>query len=250
MYNQTGQANGAYPYQQNGGYPQQATPPQPQSPPQPQQPQQYSLQQQQQYGMQPGMQQPYAMQPGQPGQQQYMQQQYGMQPGQQQYSAAQPGAPPQQYGMPQQQQFAQQQQQYGMPRGPAPQGGMPMNATMGLNHNAAVFTPTPRPASPTHAVPPAGPARGQSLTDEEQLWLDQQILQSANANQQPATDDPSLEDVELQAGATPGATAVPEGGYDDVMAMIEANRKKNEERRAAQSARNAEITAAFEARGA
>ena len=33
------------------------------------------------------------------------------------------------------------------------------------------------------------------------------------------------------------------------MAMIEANRKKNEEKRAAQSARNAEIVAAFEQRG-
>ena len=43
--------------------------------------------------------------------------------------------------------------------------------------------------------------------------------------------------------------AEPEGGYDDVMALIEANRKKNEEKRAAQSARNAEIVAAFEQRG-
>ena len=33
-----------------------------------------------------------------------------------------------------------------------------------------------------------------------------------------------------------------------VMKMIEENRKKNEAKRAAQSARNAEITAAFEAR--
>jgi len=32
------------------------------------------------------------------------------------------------------------------------------------------------------------------------------------------------------------------------MALIEANRKKNEERRAAQSARNAEIVTAFEAK--
>ena len=46
-----------------------------------------------------------------------------------------------------------------------------------------------------------------------------------------------------------GAAVEPEGGYDDVMALIEANRKKNEERRAAQSERNAAIVASFEARG-
>ena len=45
------------------------------------------------------------------------------------------------------------------------------------------------------------------------------------------------------------AAVEPEGGYDDVMALIEANRKKNEERRAAQSERNAAIVASFEARG-
>jgi len=60
-----------------------------------------------------------------------------------------------------------------------------------------------------------------------------------------------LDDVpaDMQNGSSPAAPAEPEGGYDDVMAMIEANRKKNEEKRAAQSARNAEIIANFEARG-
>ena len=38
------------------------------------------------------------------------------------------------------------------------------------------------------------------------------------------------------------------GDYDDVMKLIEENRKKNEAKRAAQSARNAEIIAAFEQR--
>ena len=38
--------------------------------------------------------------------------------------------------------------------------------------------------------------------------------------------------------------------YDDVMKLIEENRKKNEAKRAAQSARNAEIIAAFEQRQA
>ena len=44
------------------------------------------------------------------------------------------------------------------------------------------------------------------------------------------------------------AAAEPDGGYEDVMKMIEDNRRKNEAKRAAQSARNAEIIAAFEAR--
>jgi len=49
------------------------------------------------------------------------------------------------------------------------------------------------------------------------------------------------------AQATPAAESGP-GDYDDVMKLIEENRRKNEAKRAAQSARNAEITAAFEAR--
>ena len=53
---------------------------------------------------------------------------------------------------------------------------------------------------------------------------------------------------ELRSAETKEAVE-PEGGYDDVMALIEANRKKNEERRAAQSERNAAIVATFEARG-
>jgi len=55
-------------------------------------------------------------------------------------------------------------------------------------------------------------------------------------------------DAEASAAAPAAVTIEPDGGYDDVMKMIEENRRKNEAKRAAQSARNAEITAAFEAR--
>jgi len=50
------------------------------------------------------------------------------------------------------------------------------------------------------------------------------------------------------AQPTPAADEKAPGDYDDVMKLIEENRRKNEAKRAAQSARNAEITAAFEAR--
>jgi len=50
------------------------------------------------------------------------------------------------------------------------------------------------------------------------------------------------------AAAASAAAPAADGGFDDVMKMIEENRRKNEAKRAAQSARNAEITAAFEAR--
>ena len=51
-------------------------------------------------------------------------------------------------------------------------------------------------------------------------------------------------------GAASGAATeeAGDGDYTDVMKMIEENRKKNEAKRAAQSARNAEIIAAFEQR--
>ena len=47
---------------------------------------------------------------------------------------------------------------------------------------------------------------------------------------------------------TAASATEPAEGYDDVLQMIEENRRKNEAKRAAQSARNAEITAAYEAR--
>ena len=59
---------------------------------------------------------------------------------------------------------------------------------------------------------------------------------------------PSVLQREMQSSEV-SAAPEPEGGYDDVMALIEANRKKNEAKRAAQSERNAAIVASFEARG-
>ena len=59
---------------------------------------------------------------------------------------------------------------------------------------------------------------------------------------------PSVLQREMQSSEA-SAAPEPEGGYDDVMALIEANRKKNEAKRAAQSERNAAIVASFEARG-
>jgi len=241
MYGQPNNGQQGY-YQQNGqqGYSQQQ-----------------QQQQQQQYGG-PPQGYPQQMHP------QYMQQQQagmpyggqGMQPGMPMQPGMMPGMMPgMPYGGPQQgyAQGQQQAQQMG-----SPQPGM--QGAMGMNTGAAVFTPggaftPPAPAQPEQDTRPA-------LTDDEQQWLDQQITASAEIAAKQASEkaeklkqekaaqamnEPSLEDVpsELRSGE---AAAEPEGGYDDVMALIEANRKKNEERRAAQSARNAEIVTAFEAK--
>ena len=98
--------------------------------------------------------------------------------------------------------------------------------------------PHPHPGSGNYADPYAPP--GQLVqsstappTDEEQAWIEKQLDAQ---EQKPA------------AAAPEAADSGDGGGYDDVMKMIEENRKKNEAKRAAQSARNAEIIAAFEAR--
>mmetsp|Transcript_8146 Transcript_8146/g.16357 ORF Transcript_8146/g.16357 Transcript_8146/m.16357 type:complete len:242 (-) Transcript_8146:225-950(-) len=228
-YYQNGQGYG-HPQQQPGyggppqGYPQQMHP-------------QYV---QQQAGM------PYGGQSMQPG----MPMQPGMMPG------MIPGMP---YGGPQQGYAQGQQQQQRQMAGSPPQPGM--QGAMGLNTGAAVFTPGGAftPLAPAQAAAEQQPA----LTDDEQQWLDQQINSSAAEAAKQATakadkqkqeersraEEPSLEDVPSELQSAEAAPVVePEGGYDDVMALIEANRKKNEERRAAQSARNAEIVSRFEAR--
>ena len=217
-------------------------------------------QQQQQQGyqqQQPGYGQPpqgYPQQ-GYPQQMhpQYMQQQQGgMQPGMPMQPGMMPGMMP---GMP----YGGQGQQ-GYAQGRPQMGGGQMQGTMGMNTGAAVFTPggsftPPAPAQPQEPQTPA-------LTDDEQQWLDQQIDRNAEVAAKAASEkaeklkqekaaqamkdgEPSLEDVPSEMQSEGGAAVEPEGGYDDVMALIEANRKKNEERRAAQSERNAAIVASF-----
>jgi len=89
-------------------------------------------------------------------------------------------------------------------------------------------------------------------SDEEQAWIEQQMETSSNNNtSQPPVELADTEDEPPTPTATPAATAPAEpGDYDDVMKLIEENRRKNEAKRAAQSARNAEIIAAFEQRQA
>lgn len=62
-----------------------------------------------------------------------------------------------------------------------------------------------------------------------------------------ASDPFPLDEPELTADSAPTPTAEPED-YDDVMKLIEENRRKNEAKRAAQSERNKEIEARFAAR--
>ena len=96
-------------------------------------------------------------------------------------------------------------------------------------------------------------------TDEEQQWLEQMMSQQAAAKQN-TTAPPDFDEPEPEVSAAPERSAEElaaekaaddkgPGDYDDVMKLIEENRKKNEAKRAAQSARNAEIVAAFEQRG-
>jgi hypothetical protein len=79
-----------------------------------------------------------------------------------------------------------------------------------------------------------------------QAWLEAQMDKGEDKKDDADADNAAL--AEAAAAPVAPAAAEPEGGYDDVMKMIEENRRKNEAKRAAQSARNAEITAAFEAR--
>lgn len=226
---------------------------------------QHNGQQQQGYQQQqPGYGQPPQAYPQQMHPQQYMQQQQagmpyggqGMQPGMPMQPGMMPGMMP---GMP----YGGQGQQ-GYAQGRPQMGGGQMQGTMGMNTGAAVFTPggsftPPAPAQPQEPQTPA-------LTDDEQQWLDQQIDRNAEVAAKAASEkaeklkqdkaaqnmkdsEPSLEDVPSEMQSEASAAVEPEGGYDDVMALIEANRKKNEERRAAQSERNAAIVASFEARG-
>jgi len=216
-------------------------------------------QQQQGYQQQPGYGQPPQGYPQQMHPQQYMQQQQpyggqGMQPGMPMQPGMMPGMMPgMPYGGQGQQGYA-----HGQPQG----GSGPMSGSMGMNTGAAVFTPggSWTPSAPAQSRAPA-------LTDDEQQWLDEQIDNNAEVAAKAANDkaekkkqdkvaqemkdsEPSLEDVprEMQSSEV-SAAPEPEGGYDDVMALIEANRKKNEAKRAAQSERNAAIVASFEARG-
>ena len=73
-------------------------------------------------------------------------------------------------------------------------------------------------------------------TDEEQAWLEQKLEQTA---------DEAVADAQA-AAATADNNA--EADYSDVMKMIEENRRKNEAKRAAQSAKNQEIERSFEQR--
>mmetsp|Transcript_36636 Transcript_36636/g.85565 ORF Transcript_36636/g.85565 Transcript_36636/m.85565 type:complete len:235 (-) Transcript_36636:349-1053(-) len=90
-------------------------------------------------------------------------------------------------------------------------------------------------------------------TDEEQEWLEKQMNQNEDkmesADKIAATAyNPAEQAFAEGQGATAAAGAPSEGDYGDVMKMIEENRRRNEAKRAAQSARNAEIIAAYEAR--
>ncbi len=73
-------------------------------------------------------------------------------------------------------------------------------------------------------------------TDEEQAWLEQKLEQTADET-----------DAAAQAAAPPADNNA-EADYSDVMKMIEENRRKNEAKRAAQSAKNQEIERSFEQR--
>ena len=101
--------------------------------------------------------------------------------------------------------------------------GMPQGYAQGNGNYADPYAP-PGQLVQSSSAPP---------TDEEQAWIEKQLDAQ---EQKPA------------AAAPEAADSGDGGGYDDVMKMIEENRKKNEAKRAAQSARNAEIIAAFEAR--
>jgi len=106
---------------------------------------------------------------------------------------------------------------------------------------------------------PQQPQHGQPLpppTDEEQAWLEQQMMQAeAGSNPSAPERGASAGPIEEQIPdepPTPTSASQPAeaaaGDFDDVMKLIEENRRKNEAKRAAQSARNAEIIAAFEQR--
>merc|ERR1719454_1716019 len=104
--------------------------------------------------------------------------------------------------------------------------------------------------------PPMGmQPQQQQMTDEEQAWLEQQMMQAEAAQPKPPPSQPPEEQTpDLPPTPTPSASTKESaaesgpGDYDDVMKLIEENRRKNEAKRAVQSARNAEIIAAFEQR--
>jgi len=145
------------------------------------------------------------------------------------------------------------QQGYGMPYGGAPYGGMHPGAgefvpgmyggngyQQPMNGGASPYLPPGQQPVPQH--PPQQRVE-QPPTDEEQAWLETQMEKDEQAKRE-AGDSEKLNAAAAASAAAPAA----DGGFDDVMKMIEENRRKNEAKRAAQSARNAEITAAFEAR--
>ena len=135
------------------------------------------------------------------------------------------GGPPQGYG-------------YGGP----PQGHMQPGQPYGQPppHAYGEYGHQPQPQMQQAPAPPPP-------TDEEQDWLDAQ-LDKAEASKAPEPEPQDDEEPPTPSDTQP-ATSEP-GDYDDVMKLIEENRRKNEAKRAAQSARNAEIIAAFEQRQA
>lgn len=108
----------------------------------------------------------------------------------------------------------------------------------------------PGGTNPTNMIPGNEQYEPPPPTDEEQEWLEQQM----NQNQQPsdptenASEGLPEEEAAMASIEAMPVQAPPDGGYDDVMKMIEENRRRNEAKRAAQSARNAEIVAAYEQR--
>ena len=130
---------------------------------------------------------------------------------------------------------------YGMPNQPY---GMP-NQPYGGPYQAGPYGGGPPAAQPyrqqhQQQVAPAPP------TDEEQAWLEAQMQAAAPPPADPA---PLPEEDDEPPTPSSAAAAPPEScDYTDVMKMSEENRRKNEAKRAAQSARNAEIIAAFEQR--
>jgi len=132
--------------------------------------------------------------------------------------------------------------------GPMPNGMQPMSN--GMNPYSQQFMPSQAYAYEQPAAPIEQPP-----TDEEQEWLEQQMARNPAPEAAQPDEDVAATMAAEQAATQPTSQDTPapaaaqaEGDYDDVMKMIEENRRRNEAKRAAQSARNAEIIAAYEAR--
>lgn len=161
---------------------------------------------------------------------------------------------------------------YNIPPGYAPQGYPPMQPGMGAPMHPGMQPPGQQYMNPSQFTgqgyvmmgqqyPPPQQQQHDQLppTDEEQMWLEQQMEQAQRSGSAPlattqATDPVAAAEMEALAAAAqpvqpaPAASEDSQEGYEDVMKLIEENRRRNEAKRAAQSKRNAEIVAAFEAR--